>query len=210
MDELRQRPICSIGCEGQCATNPAPHCAAALQGSTHFTEAGIHSYVDDLVERMVNPFVAIACTAWAATRHANWPGTTGWSVPCAARVGRRNLPQRYAFGVAAAWPGNKSLLPSPICRPFWQPANPAAPEEQAMLALITQAQQAFASWQQQGHPPGPPQCRGERPGWVKGHAPRCPKTQKRRRTHLPNRCRRQSPQPLCQTSPSPPIQTEYV
>ena len=154
MDELRQRPDLLDWVRGAMREESGPALCSRFAGvDPLFTEPGIHSYVDDLVERMVNPFVRdrVSRVGRDPARKLAWNDRLVGAMRRAWAAGIP--PQRYAFGVAAALAWQQVASAQPYLQTLWQPANPAAPEEQAMLALITQAQQAFASWQQQGHPP---------------------------------------------------------
>ena len=121
-----------------------------------FTREGYREYADDLIERMMNPF--LKDTIERVTRD---PGRKlGWNdrLIGTMRVALANgvQPRRYALGAAAALVAmNHSTLDSetpiePILHALWSEASPSNHERGSVLGLIEDARRRLQDWRQAG------------------------------------------------------------
>jgi len=116
-----------------------------------FTESGYREYADDLLARMVNPFLqdSVERVGRDAERKLGWDDRLTGTVRVAIREGL--TPRRYAFGIAAALkdreaPAGRSL------EPLWSAANPDPTEQGAVLELVEDARLRLREWIAGGFP----------------------------------------------------------
>jgi mannitol-1-phosphate 5-dehydrogenase len=117
-----------------------------------FTPAGYAAYADDLLERMVNPFLLddVERVGRDPERKLGWDDRLIGTIRLALQQGIR--PARYAFGAAAALarlnPGilEAAIAPENLLLPIWQAAQPDRSECQAVLAHIAPAAEALRRW----------------------------------------------------------------
>lgn len=118
----------------------------------YFTPAGYAEFADDLLARMVNPYLRDT-----AARIGRDPARKlGWEdrLIGAMRLCRAEgvAPRRYALGAAAALHALGAADDAPAAlRGLWQSAQPDPGEEQAILDLVQAGLQELARWQADGY-----------------------------------------------------------
>ena len=117
-----------------------------------FTRAGYAEYADDLLGRMVNPFLgdAVERVGRDPERKLAWDDRLVGTMRIALRM--RVLPRRYAVGAAAAlatWDRSALTEDKPVAcwlEPLWDKAKPEAAEKGAILSLIEDGRQRLRRW----------------------------------------------------------------
>jgi mannitol-1-phosphate 5-dehydrogenase len=123
-----------------------------------FTRQGYTRYVDDLLDRMTNPYLldTIERVARDAGRKLAWDDRLVGTMRMAMQQGV--TPRRYALGAAAAVVSmDRSFLDSdkPVSSllvPLWAPASPDPEEQEAVLALIEDGRRRLKLWRDEGYP----------------------------------------------------------
>jgi mannitol-1-phosphate 5-dehydrogenase len=119
----------------------------------YFTPAGFAQAADDLLARMVNPYLrdTVARVGRDPARKLGWDDRLAGALRLARAQGI--CPRRYALGTAAALhalaPGGD---PATVLSPLWQPASPSPAEQAAVLALVAEGQQRLNAWRAAGCP----------------------------------------------------------
>ena len=123
-----------------------------------FTHEGYREYADDLLARMVNPFLhdSVERVGRDPQRKLGWDDRLVGTLRVA--LGEGIKPSRYAFGVAAALAvldrstleTNASLATWLI--PLWQTASPDKQEEEKVLKLIEEGRERLQRWRASGFP----------------------------------------------------------
>ncbi|MBN1992402.1 MAG: hypothetical protein JW953_06830 [Anaerolineae bacterium] len=121
-----------------------------------FTEAGFREFVDDLLERMFNPYLqdTVERVGRDPARKLGWEDRLIGAIRLALQQGIQ--PRRYALGAAAALAmlaGEKPDLaahPEAWLSPLWQPAAPAKQEQVAVLALVEEGRRRLKRWIESG------------------------------------------------------------
>jgi mannitol-1-phosphate 5-dehydrogenase len=117
-----------------------------------FTPEGYREYADDLLARMVNPFLhdSVERVGRDPERKLAWDDRLIGTIRVALRMGVK--PGRYAFGAAAALATlDRSALDTgrtvaSYLEPFWRKAAPEGAEKSAVLALIEDARYRLKQW----------------------------------------------------------------
>ena len=117
-----------------------------------FTREGYCEYADDLLARMVNPFLhdSVERVGRDPQRKLGWEDRLLGTLRLALEQGIK--PSRYAFGAAAALAVlDRSTLESnlPLARwldPLWQAASPDKQEEKKVLELIEEGRKRLRRW----------------------------------------------------------------
>lgn len=123
-----------------------------------FTPAGFAAYVDDLLERMVNPYLrdTIARVGRDPKRKLGWNDRLVGVMRLALREGIQ--PVRYAFGAAAALallePAvlEKNLSIRALLTQIWEKDSPDPAEADPVIRQIEAGVQRLSSWKQAGFP----------------------------------------------------------
>lgn len=118
-----------------------------------FTPAGFARYADDLLARMVNPYLrdTTARVGRDPARKLAWDDRLVGAMRLALAHGIQ--PRRYALGVAAALRAlDAQAGPAVTLAALWQPAAPDPAEAAAVLALVEQAAVTLAAWDAAGRP----------------------------------------------------------
>ena len=117
-----------------------------------FTHDGYREYADDLLARMVNPFLYdnVARVGRDPQRKLGWDDRlVGTLRVC---IGQGVKPSRYAFGAAAALAVmDRNTLESNVplatwLEPLWQAASPDKHEEGKVLRLIEEGRERLQHW----------------------------------------------------------------
>jgi mannitol-1-phosphate 5-dehydrogenase len=114
-----------------------------------FTPAGYTAYADDLLKRMVNPFLLddVERVGRDPERKLGWDDRLIGTIRVALQQGIQ--PRRYAFGAAAALARlepailEQDIPPARLLDPIWQATSPNPGEYQAVLATIGPACEAL-------------------------------------------------------------------
>lgn len=118
-----------------------------------FTSAGMAAYADQLLTRMLNPYLrdAIVRVGRDPERKLGWEDRLLGAMRLAYQAGV--TPERLALGAAAAmrqWDAQAD--PALRLPALWRQAVPDAEEAAVMLALIQQGGRRLAAWQSAGCP----------------------------------------------------------
>lgn len=155
IDELRQRPdVLAFVRSAMIAESGAALVARFGGVDPLFTPEGMRAYADDLVVRMINPYVrdTVARVGRDPARKLGWDDRLVGAMRLANSIGV--TPRRYAVGVAAAlqWlqipPGEAAAFLSDL----WRPAAPPAHEQPRILDFIVQAYDWLLRWERQSYP----------------------------------------------------------
>jgi mannitol-1-phosphate 5-dehydrogenase len=116
-----------------------------------FTEDGYRDYADDLLARMVNPYLqdSVERVGRDAERKLGWDDRLAGTVRLAMRQGV--TPRRFAFGIAAAI-AEKEGPAHLALEPIWKGANPDPFEQKAVLRLVEDARLHVREWVAAGFP----------------------------------------------------------
>jgi mannitol-1-phosphate 5-dehydrogenase len=113
-----------------------------------FTPAGYRDYADDLLDRMVNPFLHDSTDRVGRDpqRKLGWDDRLVGTVREALRVGV--TPRRYALGIAAAleFLGAGGRAPAALLEPLWEDSSPDPREKSEVLRLVVGAQSQLGRW----------------------------------------------------------------
>jgi mannitol-1-phosphate 5-dehydrogenase len=120
-----------------------------------FTPQGYQHYADDLLERMINPYLldTVERVGRDPERKLGWDDRLIGTMRLAIQQGVE--PRRYALGAAAAL----AIIPhsdAPLAQsllPLWQQASPNEQELDAVLGSIKDAQHQLKVWLAAGSPP---------------------------------------------------------
>jgi mannitol-1-phosphate 5-dehydrogenase len=122
-----------------------------------FTPDGYREYADDLIERMMNPFLvdSIERVTRDTERKLGWNDRLIGTMRLALQQGVR--PRRYALGAAAALAVlDSSILdsasPSAVLTKLWGDVPSSAKESEAVLGMIEDASQRLKAWHTAGFP----------------------------------------------------------
>lgn len=117
-----------------------------------FTPEGYREYADDLLARMVNPFLqdSVERVGRDAERKLAWDDRLIGTMRIALRMGI--IPRRYAIGAAAALATmDRSALETgrsvaSWLEPLWETSSPQSDEKQAILDLIDVGRRTLRRW----------------------------------------------------------------
>lgn len=116
-----------------------------------FTPQGYREYADDLIERMMNPFLldSIERVTRDTERKLGWNDRLVGTIRLALQQGVQ--PRRYAFGAAAALSVlGRAILDTTsqvaLLSTLWKDAAPEALESETVLTLIAQACHRLKAW----------------------------------------------------------------
>ena len=117
-----------------------------------FTHAGYRAYADDLLSRMVNPFLhdSVERVRRDPQRKLEWDDRLVGTLRVALRQGVK--PSRYAFGTAAALAvlDRRSLETNVALAtwldPLWEAASPDTQEKETVLDLIEEGRERLQKW----------------------------------------------------------------
>jgi len=117
-----------------------------------FTHVGYREYADDLLARMVNPFLhdSVERVGRDPRRKLGWDDRLVGTLRVA--IGQGVKPSRYAFGAAAALAVlDRNVLESNVplrtwLEPLWQTAFPDKLEEEKILELIEEGRRRLQHW----------------------------------------------------------------
>jgi len=117
-----------------------------------FTHEGYREYADDLLARMVNPFLhdSVERVGRDPQRKLGWDDRLVGTLRVA--IGQGVKPSRYAFGAAAALAvQDRNTLESNLplanwLEPLWRGASPDKLEEGRILGLIEEGRQRLRHW----------------------------------------------------------------
>ena len=119
-----------------------------------FTAAGFRAYAEDLIVRMLNPYVrdTVARVGRDPARKLGWDDRLVGAMRLALAEGV--TPRRYGWGAAAAL---KALAVTPDGTPgfladLWTDAHAATAEQEVVLAQIVAAQFELEAWVSRGYP----------------------------------------------------------
>ena len=124
-----------------------------------FTPVGYAAYADDLLQRMVNPYLhdSVERVGRDPQRKLGWDDRLIGTMRVA--IAQGVSPRRYALGAAAALVMlHRELLASTtpdiaaLLAPLWGAAADGAEERQAVLELIADGLRTLQAWQAQGYP----------------------------------------------------------
>jgi mannitol-1-phosphate 5-dehydrogenase len=116
-----------------------------------FTPRGYEAFADDLLARMVNPYLqdTVERVGRDPARKLAWEDRLIGTIRLCRQMDVS--PRRYAFGAAAALSeldeSGDCALVLPI---LWQPSNPDKEEEAEMLSLVQEGQATLARWRATG------------------------------------------------------------
>ncbi|MCS6827589.1 MAG: hypothetical protein NZ553_13320 [Caldilinea sp.] len=155
IDELRSRPdVIAFVRSAMVEESGAPLCARFAGVDPLFTAEGMRAHVDDLIARMLNPFVrdTVARVGRDPERKLGWDDRLIGAMRRA--LAAEIIPRRYALGVAAAllWLDIPQAQTETYLTELWRPARPDAKEERNVLRLITEAVHRLQTWMQQNFP----------------------------------------------------------
>lgn len=156
MDELRSRPdVIEFVRSAMLEESGDPLCARFAGVDPLFTPEGMRAYVDDLITRMLNPFVrdAVARVGRDPARKLGWDDRLIGAMRRA--LAADVIPRRYALGAAAAllWLNIPPTQAEAYLIALWRrSAPPDAKEERKVLPLIAEASQRLQMWIQQNFP----------------------------------------------------------
>lgn len=159
IDELTQRPdVLRFVADAMLRESGAPLCLRWAGADPLFTADGFRAYAEDLVQRMVNPYVrdTVARVGRDPARKLGWEDRLVGAMRLALSAGIR--PQRYALGAAAAlrWLGLEPAAPAPeveaTLRQLWLPDNPPQPMATQVAGEVVQAWPQLRQWAEAGFP----------------------------------------------------------
>jgi mannitol-1-phosphate 5-dehydrogenase len=153
IDELTARPdVIDFVRRAMIEESGVPLCRRYAGVDPLFTDDGFCVYAEDLIVRMLNPFVrdTVARVGRDPARKLGWEDRLVGAMRLALAEGV--TPRRYAWGAAAAL---QMLAVAPPATPaflagLWAEAGPAAAEQRRVLAYVAGAQAALAAWIGQG------------------------------------------------------------
>ena len=121
-----------------------------------FTSEGYREYADDLLARMINPFLhdSVERVGRDPQRKLGWDDRLVGTLRVA--LGQGVKPSHYAFGTAAALAAldRNTLDPGvPLANwldPLWQMASPDKLEKETVIGLIEEGRNRFRQWRDSG------------------------------------------------------------
>ncbi|NWG16496.1 MAG: hypothetical protein HXY41_07660 [Chloroflexi bacterium] len=122
-----------------------------------FTPEGYQAYADDLLERMINPFLRDTAERVGrdVARKLGWDDRLIGTMRVALRQGV--IPRRYALGAAAALaalhPNAADVPAGTLLDPLWSAAQPEPAERQVVLELIESGRARLRQWAASGFLP---------------------------------------------------------
>ena len=149
IDELRGRPdVIAFVRAAMVEESGAPLCRRFTGVDPLFAPEGMGAYVDDLITRMVNPYVrdTVARVGRDPARKLSWDDRLVGAMRLARAEGV--TPRRYAIGAAAAlcWLEVDAARTAAYLQELWRPAQPAPEEAAALVALVEQGRHFLQSW----------------------------------------------------------------
>jgi mannitol-1-phosphate 5-dehydrogenase len=166
IDELAARPdVLQFVREAMLLESGVPLCRRYADVDPMFSPAGFRAFVDDLLVRMINPYVrdTVARVGRDPARKLGWNDRLVGALRLAAGEAGANgegavvpkRPLRYATGAAAAldWLGVPLAARSQYLRELWAPDQPEASEVQRMTEEIVRASARLQIWSAEGFPP---------------------------------------------------------
>jgi mannitol-1-phosphate 5-dehydrogenase len=156
IDELANRPdVLRFVSDAMLLESGAPLCRRYANVDPMFSPAGFRVFVDDLMVRMINPYVrdTIARVGRDPARKLGWNDRLIGAMRLAAADGV--LPYRYATGAAAAldWLSIPMLDRPHYLRQLWSADNPDRSEVGHLTELIVRASARLQLWFAEGFPP---------------------------------------------------------
>lgn len=123
-----------------------------------FTPAGYREYAEDLLARMINPFLqdTVERVGRDPRRKLGWDDRLVGTIRVALQAGVP--PRRYALGAAAALASVDPSALEPgvpaatLLDPLWEPSSPPEEERRAVLELIEEGRQRLRRWRDSGFP----------------------------------------------------------
>ena len=154
IDQLRQRPdLLNFITRAMVDESGAALCARWAGVDALFSPAGFTAYAEDLVTRMVNPYVrdTVARVGRDPRRKLGWDDRLVGAMRRARQVGV--TPWRYAWGVAAAleWLDTPAAATAATLCALWEKTEQDE-EVNALCAQIAAARAALAQWRERGCP----------------------------------------------------------
>lgn len=154
IDQLRQRPdLLNFITRAMVDESGAALCARWAGVDALFSPAGFTAYAEDLVTRMVNPYVrdTVARVGRDPRRKLGWDDRLVGAMRRARQVGV--TPWRYAWGVAAAleWLDTPAATTAATLCALWEKTEQDE-EVNALCAQIAAARAALAQWRERGCP----------------------------------------------------------
>ena len=148
IDQLRQRPdLLNFITRAMVDESGAALCARWAGVDALFSPAGFTAYAEDLVTRMVNPYVrdTVARVGRDPRRKLGWDDRLVGAMRRARQVGV--TPWRYAWGVAAAleWLDTPAAATAATLCALWEKTEQDE-EVNALCAQIAAARAALAQW----------------------------------------------------------------
>lgn len=124
-----------------------------------FTPTGFKGYVDDLMDRMLNPHLGdlVERVARDPSRKLGWDDRLVGTMRIALRQGV--LPTRFALGTAAALAYHapaalrEGKSPESLLDGIWGPASPDPAERENVLRLVLEGIEELRAWDKSGVPP---------------------------------------------------------
>jgi mannitol-1-phosphate 5-dehydrogenase len=162
IDELANRPdVLRFVSDAMLLESGAPLCRRYANVDPMFSPAGFRAFVDDLVVRMINPYVrdTIARVGRDPARKLGWNDRLLGAMRLAAADGVAHStgvrPYRYATGAAAAldWLAIPMLDRPQYLRQLWAADNPDRSDVEYMTELIVRASARLQQWSAEGFPP---------------------------------------------------------
>lgn len=155
IDELRRRPdVIDFVRTAMVEESGAALCARHAGVDPLFTPTGFADYADDLIQRMVNPYVrdTVARVGRDPERKLGWDDRLVGAMQLA--LGAGIAPRRYALGAAAAlsYAGVERSATPGFLRALWAVATPPADVERAVLALVLAGAEQREKWSRQNYP----------------------------------------------------------
>lgn len=155
IDELRQRPDVLAFIRGAMVEESGAALVARFGGvDPIFTPAGMRAYVDDLIARMVNPYVrdTVARVGRDPARKLGWEDRLVGAMRLTMSAGM--TPRRYAIGVAAAlrWLEIAPARAEAYLIELWRALAPSPDEQRDVLGHIIPACQWLATWERRSYP----------------------------------------------------------
>ncbi|HAJ36604.1 MAG TPA: hypothetical protein DCL15_13030 [Chloroflexi bacterium] len=155
IDELRGRPDVLAFVRAAMIEESGAALVARFGGvDPLFTPTGMRAYAEDLLTRMVNPYVrdTVARVGRDPVRKLGWDDRLIGAMRLALHAGI--TPRRYAVGVAAAlrWLEIAPEQAATYLGALWQPSAPAQAEAEAILGQIALACSWLETWTRQNHP----------------------------------------------------------
>lgn len=155
IDELRGRPDVLAFVRDAMIEESGAALVARFGGvDPLFTSAGMRTYAEDLLTRMVNPYVrdTVARVGRDPARKLAWEDRLIGAMRLALHAGI--TPRRYAVGVAAAlrWLEIAPEHATAYLSALWQPSAPAQAEAERVLEQIVLACSWLEMWARQNHP----------------------------------------------------------